>query len=583
MMTFLKNGEPYVFKHQCSEQEKGCKMTEDEKREFFIQNLLDIYGQCNMTVERCPKPQLSMWQKLLGKKVPAYYPDLVIRNFHGSKGKNAYYIVVPDGTSLNIKLDAFPEEMKQSYVKVIYGSAFNFEHNEPNCFVKGDSYATRFTSKAVFPIQRNYPMTRILSDKELAQVVVHAWKRLNIVRLEDYLDKDFHYVSDFVFDEMSSRKEYIDYLMGKFVSLHRTNSISKVALGRNSETGEWSALIKQELSGRPAVIMGLSIKSKDGRIVSMRMSEMDMEDIPDEARSEVSYSAPAPVTEPEPEQKEQKPTTKSQGHGDHNDIVMPADDLIKDYLRPIISESKVAHKAVLDVSLDEKERKPREVFGLVHGEQPLQMCSLIVNVKEEDTNAFASIYPILKSPYAYDIVIEEVEEWEAGLEASVCATVGERTIHFFPIDYYAHKDQYQVGKKIKVELSGLAYILENLEQDGFAFEGQKAIDFLQRTGQEPTYNEKGEVEPVRFDLTNMVAYIPKNEYPEDAEFQSKISNIEEFDYLGIRFCSFDILIAREDDTEVKIKMCSRKDRLPKKFEVDIPIRGVLWLQARLSE
>lgn len=221
------------------------------------------------------------------------------------------------------------------------------------------------------------------------------------------------------------------------------------------------------------------------------------------------------------------------------------------------------------------------MFGLVHGEQPLQMCSLIVHLKEAETNTLFSFYPILKSPYSYEVVIDEVEVWEEGAEATISATLEGHTIHLFAVDYYAHRDLYRAGNKVEVELSGLAYTLENLKQNEFSFEGQQALDFLLKTGNKPTFDDEGKVESIKFDLTNLVAYLPKDKYPEDAEFQSKVSNIEYFEYLDICFCAFDIVILRTDSDDVKIRMCVRKDRLPARFEEGTPLMGVLWLQARL--
>lgn len=278
-MKFIQNGEPYVFEHKCSKTEKGQIMSDPEKREFLVNNLLDIYGRCNMAASRCLKPTLSFFDKIRGKKIPSIYPDIVIDNYHGTKGAKAYYIVLPKGTSLNgFNIEDIPQHMRGSYIKVIYGSVFCLEDQTPEIYKKGCHFAAQYLSQAINPPQVNGPLPNQYNDKELAELYAESWLKLDSSLLSDYLDKDFHYMNDSIFDDMSSRQEYLDYLEGKFKTLRRTQSIKKVQLGRNGESGSWIVLIKQIQDDGSSIVCGFFISSRYGRIVSIEVHEMDLPD-----------------------------------------------------------------------------------------------------------------------------------------------------------------------------------------------------------------------------------------------------------------------------------------------------------------
>lgn len=52
-----------------------------------------------------------------------------------------------------------------------------------------------------------------------------AWNSLDITSIEQLLDDDFHYSSFWVLEEMTSAKQYLDYLKGKFATIGRTGSV----------------------------------------------------------------------------------------------------------------------------------------------------------------------------------------------------------------------------------------------------------------------------------------------------------------------------------------------------------------------
>ena len=230
-----------------------------------------------MSACRYEIPKQSFWQRIMNSR-NVVYPDICIYNFHGSKDSKAYYYVRPLGDRIDINTTNLPDDIKSSWVKIIYGSVFCLEQQQPDVYVKGCHYVAQYSSKAIMPVQTNSNLSIILSDKELAEKYAESWKQLDANIIVPFLDKDFHYISDAVFDEMSSRDEYIDYLKGKFRSLQGKPTIERIEFGRNGENGEWAAIIKQRLNDGTPIVCGFFIKSEHGRIKTIEVHEMDLPD-----------------------------------------------------------------------------------------------------------------------------------------------------------------------------------------------------------------------------------------------------------------------------------------------------------------
>lgn len=270
-MKLIMNGEPYIFHHNCNINEKGLQMNFEEKRELLINNLLDIYGKCGMDAQAYQNHNLSFWKKIFNNKI---YPDIVINDFHSSKGCKAYYYVLPKGSTLDI--NRIPTEIQGSWVKIIYGSVFCLDKQQSDLYIKGCSYASQYFSEAVFPKQNNSLCTPKSSDKELAEIYTKAWVELDITNLYQILDKNFHYDNDSIFDDMASRDEYLDYLKGKFNTLRKTKSVIKVQLGKNGETGDWATIVKQIQNDGTPIVCGFFLKCSNGLINSISIREMDL-------------------------------------------------------------------------------------------------------------------------------------------------------------------------------------------------------------------------------------------------------------------------------------------------------------------
>ena len=268
-----------------------------------------------------------------------------------------------------------------------------------------------------------------------------------------------------------------------------------------------------------------------------------------------------------------------QNHGDHLDGIMDAEKFMKEHLQQVVSQSIVWQKSHTNFSSDTMDNELTDVISLYYGTADMGMLTTIASNPKEATNEFASIYPLMKGQ-TYRVKIERVIEWFNHIEATIICSIGEFDFAFFAIDYYKNKSYYVEGQELDIDLSTLGMKVKP-GQKGFDFTGQQAIDFKAKTGEKPEYDENGEVKPIHFDLTNLVAYLNTDEKaPDEAEFQSPIINITETSILNIDFHKGDIIVCRRDTEDgeltVSVPLYFRKDFLETVEEGD-PISGWLWM------
>lgn len=72
---------------------------------------------------------------------------------------------------------------------------------------------------------------------------------------------------------MSSRREYMNYLRGKFERLKDSSNPIGVQIGRMDGTNDFAVLLHQSAYNQSLLV---TIKVNEGRITSMRMSEYEV-------------------------------------------------------------------------------------------------------------------------------------------------------------------------------------------------------------------------------------------------------------------------------------------------------------------
>lgn len=550
MMQRIKNGEPVFHKHECSEARKGKVMTAEELHDFAVQCLMKEYKETNAEVVRLDK-------------VNAAQPDFYFVNdgrrpnftTDGEKTVNVLVICKDDfdGDISDIDTSWLVEDYRLNGVfpRITFASAYCAadECKDGKPAICGADFCFKYYSVSAIPGEENPDQEKKLSPVELAAKYAEAWKHFNASIVEPYLDKNFHYASNWVFDEMPCRAEFMEYFKEKLASFKRDNDQTDLSIGRNHQTGQVCLILDQD-------DLVLVFETKDGRITSARMQDYCWKFKPYDYDVELYMN-----------------------HGDHLDIIMPAQTLIKSHLGDIIKNSKFWRKTRTQVTTDNLYEEITDVFSLSYGEESMKLLTIVANDKKEKTNLSISIYPVCKG-VPVEVKIDKVIEWDNQLEATILCSVGEIEFAFFAVDYYCNKRKYVVGQTLTIDLAALAMRAKEAQR-GFSFEGQKAIDWLAKSGQTPTYDENGNVEPVKFSMENMVAFLnTDSKCPDEAQFQSPVESIESTSILGIDFFKTKIMIGRrhteDGELAVSVPLYFRQEFFPQVKEGD-PVSGWLWV------
>ena len=420
----------------------------------------------------------------------------------------------------------------------------------------GGEFCFKYYSISLLPDEKNEPLERKLSEVQLAVKFAEAWRYYDADKVAPYLDKDFHYGSEWVFDEMPSCAEYLDYFRAKLATLSPKSENIKVGIGRNHQTGDVAVLI---LQGKTLSALALTVK--DGRITSGMMKE---------------HSSRYKLFDPDDE--------LYMNHGDHLDSIMSAKTLMSRYLKTIVQDAKSWKQARTFVTTADMYEEKTDVFSLMYGEGNMRMLVIAAASTKNNTNEFMALYPVTTG-VPTEVKIDKIIEWDNQIEATVFCSVGEFEFAFFPVDYYCNKKKYKVGETMTVDLSAIGMSVEEAQR-GFQFEGQQAVDWLAKIGEKPDYDENGNVMPVKFSMEKLVAFINKDsKCPDEAEFQSPVAELEKTSVLGVDFYKSDITICRRDtddgELEVSIPLYFRQDFFPTVQKED-PIRGWLWVTGSVT-
>lgn len=219
-----------------------------------------------------------------------------------------------------------------------------------------------------------------------------------------------------------------------------------------------------------------------------------------------------------------------------------------------------------------------KVFSVSDESEITPKILLATNPKKQ-VNEVVSGYPSVQSKNSIKLKITKIDEWDNFIEAVITGeTEDEESITFFDTNYFLHKESYKIGEIYNFTISALGYDVEMLDEKSFSFEGQKAKDWLAKIGREPTYDERGNVEPVVFYLNELVAFLQTGD---DATFQSPIKSVETIRAFDKDFYKFKITILRDPDVE--IYLYAKTDFFDRKPGLGDALRGIIWLQGKKDD
>lgn len=558
MMCNHKNGRPAVHKHSCSKERKGQVMTTEELHDFAVDVLMQEYAETGARVIE--------YEKKAGNEADFCFVNTGKNaQFRSGKGETSMNVIVAckDGLTTDISgidtswlVDEYYRTGAFPRVTMAIWRCLSDDSEDGRRAICGGEFRFRYYSVSVLPDQENGELEHELSPVELAAKYAEAWNQMDAGIVAPYLDKDFHYGSFWVFDEMPCRKEYLDYFEGKLAAIKRGGTQPTVSVCRNHQNGNVALLVVQGDEWNY-----LELDTEDGRIVSACMTV---------------YDGTYKVFDPDDE--------LYMSHGDHLDCIMLPEKLMSEHLHGMVNKAKSWRCVNKEVTTDDMYEVMTSVSSLVYGENDIRMLFIVAASTVTHENEILAAYPLGKG-VPVNVHIDKVIEWDNQVEATVLCSVGEFSFAFFPVDYYCNKRLYRVGRTVYVDLAALGVRVEEAQRK-FMFEGQQAIDWLAKIGKEPKCDENGDVEPVKFNMDNMVAFFNMNsKCPDEAEFQSPAGDIEKTSFLDVDFLKTDVIISRSDTDDGELSLS-----LPLYFRQEFfsevkkgdPIRGWLWITGSVT-
>ena len=256
---------------------RGDIMTMEGVHRFLVETLYESFLHCGSKIKKVE----DSWKYRSVEKTGIFQglfsslkqqPDLIYRMDGDSHDTWFYVMPSRDDISLiDMKFLGKSVEKRGILPVLVVGDLWCFDTNGQKN-ICGAAYAAKFETISLLR-DKNNPLPQVLSQKQLIEKVALCWQNLDGDIIEPYLDKDFHYTSDAVFYEMSSRREYMNYLRGKFERLKDGSNPIGVQIGRMDGTNDFALLLHQSAYNQSLLV---TIKVNEGRITSMRMSEYEV-------------------------------------------------------------------------------------------------------------------------------------------------------------------------------------------------------------------------------------------------------------------------------------------------------------------
>lgn len=281
---------------------------------------------------------------------------------------------------------------------------------------------------------------------------------------------------------------------------------------------------------------------------------------------------------------------KHQSHGDHWEAIFTSRKDVVKCLRETSKNGEFLFGRETSYNNEGTDISGAKIFAIEKTDGPIAARALVYHDDEKETNTLVSAFPVgrpLECCPPVSLRHYCLSQWKNRLEANMDGTSTSEEdwhVNFFCADYLSQKYAIRLCDKADYNLVAFALNCEfpNPDQMEIRFEGQKAINFLEKMKREPKYLDNGEVEPVVISTRNMVTYLPFHEDdPDIAEFRSPVSNVEAFSSFGVPMYRMMITIFRHDG-DVNVTLYARQsffDHMPEEGE---PIQGVLWMQGEMQ-
>ncbi len=251
-MRLIMNGEPVIHKHDCLAERIGQVMTEEEIRSFSVECLIDEYEKCNVKCYHVDNPD--------ERKLDFYF----------ERGDRRINIIVAYGNDFDTSnIDtSFLLELHEKYgdhPRIIFADSWCFESENGAIPICGGTYCFKYHPISLIPEEEGNRFTE--DELDIMNIYASAWNMRDAYLIAPYIDSSFHYTSDWVFDVLPGKTEFIEYFQGKLDAIKVSGSEVKAAVGVNDKSGKFAILLEQD--GDKAII---ETEIKNGKLVQARMT-----------------------------------------------------------------------------------------------------------------------------------------------------------------------------------------------------------------------------------------------------------------------------------------------------------------------
>ncbi len=229
------DGSPKVYIHKCAPEDEGREMTLSELDTFAKEIVIEKYFPGGTDVRDGVVPGADLY--IAGHGSAGH--DVVVRY---RDERRTDYGITP--------LSERQEDGEPVFPVAVFVELWNAGEGTPDKRPAGGLYLVRVFFKSLLRFG-DQPILENDADKA-AKAVFSAWSDLDASYFEDVLAEDFQYASDQVFAVITSKKEYLHYITGKFNTIRKSDSAPEVRLCRNSRTGQPAVYLNQR--GNEAIL-----------------------------------------------------------------------------------------------------------------------------------------------------------------------------------------------------------------------------------------------------------------------------------------------------------------------------------------
>ncbi len=235
-------------------------------------------------------------------------------------------------------------------------------------------------------------------------------------------------------------------------------------------------------------------------------------------------------------------------------------------------------------------QKGETVLAKSHSKSDIGGMIVMVNDTDENGETIYNIwtgYPFCAKGVKHRLVLDEIQEWENGIEALITAYQEEGpTLTFFDPFFFKNKFRYKVGEEYEFFLAGMVYKIKPSGSQTLELPEHEGTQFLRKHLAEKAGKPENS-ESIKLNLAGMAALIQTGESEDDYNFSGPVKEVDSYEFRNIEFYRIKVTVARNtvSEQDLDINIYSKKSFFENGTtpQMGKDIEGVIWLQGYLVD